>query len=98
MVADQTLKIMVLNQIGIKTAHIETRIVRLQRPIRTKDVTIHAGKNPAAGNVQPLTDVSGVVDVAPEFSGPAVQALRFAFDKPLHVVPLARHQRPSGAS
>ncbi len=68
MIADQTLKIAVLDRVGIKAADVETRIVRLQRPVGTEDVTIHANKNFTTGNVQPFTNVLGVLDVAPEFS------------------------------
>lgn len=67
-IADQLLNLPRQDRRRIQAADKETGIVRLQRSIRTEDVTIHAGKNLAAGNIQPFTDELGIVDVAPEFS------------------------------
>ncbi len=68
MIANQSLNIPRRDGVRIEAANKETGIVRLQRPVRTEDVTIHANKNFTTGNVQPLTNVLGVLDVAPDFS------------------------------
>ena len=68
MLANQAEKFLRCDLTWIKAANKEPRIVRLLRAIGTKNLSIHTHKNLTARDIQLLTDILGIINVAPDFA------------------------------